>query len=96
MPKSSSARTLDDPVPSSKRDRKASEIDVPSLSQQDLRDLTDDELRRCMNGAEARSRIPGLRGLSGTKDYRKLKNEFNRRHPGRKPPRWRSVPPPPK
>ncbi|MDF1496801.1 MAG: hypothetical protein P1P90_01945 [Patescibacteria group bacterium] len=77
-------------------DRKASEISIPDLSQDDLRALTDTELRRCMNGAEARSRMPGLRGSSGAKDYRILKGEFNRRHPGKKPPRWRSIPPPPK
>ncbi|MBD3281835.1 hypothetical protein GF391_03755 [Candidatus Uhrbacteria bacterium] len=77
------------------RDRKASEIDVPSLSQDELRALTDTELRRCMNGAESRSRMPGLRGSNGNKDYRKLLAEFKRRHPGRKPPRWRSLPPPP-
>ncbi len=96
---SSSAHKLDKhktDEPEPKTDRKASEICIPDLSHDDLCALTDTELRRCMNGAEARSRMPGLRGDSGAKDYRKLNSEFNRRHPGKKPPRWRSIPPPPK
>ncbi len=78
------------------KDRKASEIDVRNLTQQELQELTDTELRRCLNGAEARSKMPGLRGSGGAKDYRKLLAEFKRRHPGRKPPRWRSIAPPPR
>ncbi len=77
------------------KDRTAGQINVPELTPEQLRDLTDTELRRCLNGAENRSRFPGRFGSMGAKDFRKLIAEFKRRHPGRKPPRWKSIPPPP-
>ncbi|GEM_PF-1256498 len=76
-------------------DRRAGQIDVQALSAEELRALTDTELRRCINSAENLARCPGHYGALGLKNLRKLIPEFNRRHPGRKPPRWQSIPPPP-
>ncbi len=76
-------------------DRRAAQIDVQALTAEELRTLTDTELRRCINSAENLARCPGRYGTLGAKNLRKLIPEFKRRHPGRKPPRWQSIPPPP-
>jgi hypothetical protein len=100
MPDSTTARsrfkdegTKSQPKP--REDRPASEIDIPNLSTGEMQNLTDRELRHCIVGATNRSRCPGSLGRGGFIDLRKLKKEFNRRYPGRKPPTWRTSPPPP-
>ncbi|MFZ6014946.1 MAG: hypothetical protein ACOYUZ_01150 [Patescibacteria group bacterium] len=77
----------------SQSERTPSEIDVQN---EDLKLLTDNELRRCINGAKNRSKIPDLRGNKGRKDLRKLEAELKRRlRNGKRILLYKSIPPPP-
>jgi len=80
-----------------KQDREVNEIDVLSLTQEELRNLTADELRRCLNAAETSIKLSfGARRSIQQKKFNKLNAEFKRRNQGRTGVRWRSAPPPPR
>jgi hypothetical protein len=81
--------------PEPRADRKPSEIDVPNLTQEELRGLSDRELRHCIFGAEQRAKWPDPIGRKGRKDLRKLNNEHKRRSKGGWSPVYRTNPPPP-